>query len=65
MTQVEFDAVSKRLEELIAQENAGKKGSGIPLANKVVHNRVRNLLQEVLRQHKLSYFELVPTTERS
>lgn len=59
MTKAEFDAETVRLAKLIAAEDAGKKKAGKSLAEKVAHNRERNRLQEVLRQHKLNYFELV------
>lgn len=59
MTKVEFDAETIRLNKLIAAEDAGKKGANKSLAEKVAHNRERNRLQELLRQHKLNYFELV------
>ncbi len=59
MTKAEFDAETVRLEKLIATENAGKKSANKSLAEKVAHNRERNNLQAALRQHKLSFFELV------
>jgi len=59
MTQAEFDAETVRLEQLIAYEDAGKKAANKSLADKVAHNRERNRLQELLRQHKLNFFELV------
>lgn len=59
MTQTDFDAETARLIKLIAIEDAGKKAPNTLLATKVAHNRERNRLQEVLRQHKLNYFELV------
>ena len=66
MTKPEFDAETVRIEVLIALANAGKGNPNLSLAEKVTHNRERNLLQEVLRQHKLNYFELVAAkTERN
>ncbi len=59
MTKAEFDAETERLQQMIAAEDAGKKNPHLSLAEKVAHNRERNRLQEVLRQHKLNYFELV------
>lgn len=61
MTKAEFDAETERLQRLIAAADAGKKNPRLPLADKVAHNRERNRLQEMLRQHKLNYFELVKT----
>lgn len=59
MTNAEFEAETFRLEHLIAYEDAGKKAPNKSLADKVAHNCERNRLQEVLRQHKLNFFELV------
>ena len=59
MTQAEFDAETARLEGLIAVEDAGKKCSSKPLAEKIAHNQERNRLAEQLRQHKLNYFGLI------
>lgn len=59
VTKADYDAETIRLEKLIASEDAGKKCAHNSLAEKVAHNRERNRLQEVLRQHKLNYFELV------
>lgn len=59
MTEQEYDAETTRLESMIAVEDAGKKNPMKSLALKVEHNRERNRLRELLRQHKLNYFELV------
>jgi hypothetical protein len=59
MTPDEHNKEVRRLERLIAAEDAGKKSPTKSLAEKVAHNRERNRLQEKLRQFKLSYFELM------
>ncbi|MBN3760936.1 hypothetical protein [Burkholderia sp. Ac-20365] len=59
MTADQYAAEVARLETAIAAEDAGKKDPTKTLAQKVEHNRARNLLQEDLRQLKLRYFTVV------
>ena len=59
MTDQDYEAETKRLQSLISAEDAGKKDPTKTLAQKVEHNRERNRLQDVLRRHKLSYFERI------